>query len=535
MRLYVRSLFLLLALYGLVFAVGDLYLSRHGAPVWVALAFAVAFAGLQYGIGPYLIQFFLKIRWDDLGTELPVRNREFLLKICADRGLKMPRIGIIESATPNAFTFGHVPSDARVVVTTGLLKILTPEESNAVLGHEMGHVEHRDFIVMTLAALVPLLLYQLYAFTRGNNHGRPVALCAYIAYWVSQYIVFLLSRTREYFADLYSARVTGAPDSLATALVKIAYGIFQADGELGVALDNASGKEKARFGRERVRVGSMALMGISNLNAGQSLGLTGAGGAAAEAVMRWDLVNPWARLYELNSTHPLTALRIRELNRESAAMHQAVSHPLPAGTQVHWGTFPFEVVLWAAPWLFGIAALIAIPFSHLHHLHQFAPVSLSLAPALLVFTGVAWALRTWFRYSGTFQPATIGSLMEDVEVSQMRPRAVRLEGTIVGFGVPGAFYCADLVLRDSTGIVFVLYKQSIPLARLLFAFSEAANYIGEKVVIDGWFRRGLRPYLEIGRLTSDFGKPLVTRSRTVQTAAAALVTICGLAWLVMAR
>jgi len=125
--------------------------------------------------------------------------------------------------------------------------------------------------------------------------------------------------------------------------------------------------------------------------------------------------------------------------------------------------------------------------------------------------------------------------MEDVEVSQMRPRAVRLEGTIVGFGVPGAFWCADLVMRDSTGILFVLYKQSIPLARLLFAFTEAANYIGEQVTIEGWFRRGLRPYIEIGRLTSQHGEPLVTRSRTVQTAAAAVVTIAGLVWLVMAR
>jgi heat shock protein HtpX len=535
MKLYFRSLLLLLALYGLVFAVGDLYLSRHGAPLWVALAFAGGIVVLQYGLGPWLIQFFLKIHWDDLGNELPARNREFLLKICADRGLKMPRIGIIDSATPNAFTFGHVPADARVVVTTGLLKILTPEESNAVLGHEMGHVEHYDFIVMTLAALAPLLLYQVYAFTRGSDKGRPVALGAYLAYWVSRYMVAMLSRTREYYADLYSARVTGAADALSTALVKIAYGIFQADGELGVALDNASGKEKARFRRERVRVGSMALMGISNLAAGQALGLTGAGGAPAEAVMRWDLVNPWARLYELNSTHPLTALRIQALNRESERVHRPVSHPLPSGTRVHWGTFPLEAVLWAAPWVFGVAALIAVPFSYLHHLSQLVVLSPSLAPMLLVFAGVAWALRTWFRYSGTCAPATIAGLMEDVEVSQMRPRAVRLEGTIVGFGVPGAFWCADLVMRDSTGILFVLYKQSIPLARLLFAFTEAANYIGEQVTIEGWFRRGLRPYIEIGRLTSQHGEPLVTRSRTVQTAAAAVVTIAGLVWLVMAR
>ena len=222
MKLFFRSVLLILVLYGLVFAIGDAYLSRHGAPVWVALAFAVVVVGLQYWLGPYLIQWLLNIQWDDLNTELPARNREFLMKLCTERGLKMPRIGIIDSATPNAFTFGHVPSNARVVATTGLLKVLTPEESHAVLAHEMGHVEHCDFIVMTLAALAPLLLYQLYVFTRGGKETRAVAVGTYVAYWVSQYVVLMLSRTREFFADEYSARATGTPDALATALVKIA-------------------------------------------------------------------------------------------------------------------------------------------------------------------------------------------------------------------------------------------------------------------------------------------------------------------------
>jgi len=533
MKLYIRSFLLILALYGLVFAVGDAYLARHGAPVSLAVAFAAGFVLLQYLVGPYLIQFFLKIHWDDAGTELPVRNREFLQKLCADRGLKMPRIGIIESGTPNAFTFGHVPSNARVVVTTGLLKILTPEESNAVLAHEMGHVEHRDFIVMTLAALAPLLLYQLYIFTRSDSRTRPVALGAYLAYWVSQYVVFMLSRTREYFADQYSARVTGTPDALASGLLKIAYGIFQADGALAEALDKAAKKEKKRLGRERVRVGSMALMGISNLRAGQSLALCGEGGLGPEAVMRWDLVNPWARLYELNSTHPLTAFRIQALNGEAEAMHLAVSHPLPSDRYVRWAGFPLQLLVWAAPWVCGTATLLALGWWR--YLSDSIAVSPMLAPALLALTGLTWALRTSMRYRGEFQPATIEGLMNDLDVSEMQPRAVRLEGTIIGFGVPGAYFCADLVLRDSTGITFVLYRQALPLARFLFAVTGAAGYVGQKVTLEGWFRRGVRPYVEISRLTGEDGSSVRGRARWVLHAMAALVFIAGVAWLAVAQ
>ncbi len=530
MKLYFRSLLLILGLYGLVFAVGDAYLSRHGAPVWVALAFALVIIGFQYAVGPYLIGWFLKIRWDHSGTDLPARNREFLLKLCAERGLKMPRIGIIDSGTPNAFTYGHVPSDARIVVTTGLLAILTPEESNAVLAHEMGHVEHYDFIVMTIAALAPLLLYQLYAFTREVDTTRPVAYSAYLAYWVSEYILMMLSRTREYFADLYSAEVTGAPDALSSALVKIAYGIFQADGELARELKYAADKEKGRWKRERMRAGSLALMGISNLRAGQSLALTGGQGTAAAAAMRWDLVNPWARIYELSSTHPLTALRIRALNRGSERLHRPMFDPSPADPKMEWGTFPLEVVLWAAPWLCAGATVAA--GTHSVFGHGFS-VAAGLAPLLLMLTGLTWALRTWFRYFGVFRPATIASLMQDVGVSEMRPRAVTLEGTIVGYGVPGAFFCPDLVLRDSTGILFVLYKQCIPLSRIAFALTEADNFIGQKVVVDGWFRRGVRPYIEMGRLTDEDGGAVTTWSRRVHYGLAGLTVLGGLLWMAM--
>ena len=105
--------------------------------------------------------------------------------------------------------------------------------------------------------------------------------------------------------------------------------------------------------------GTLALMGISNLHSGTALAL-GANPADAAAVMRWDLVNPWARFYELNSTHPLTALRVRELNRESAAMHQTSKYELPQNQSVRWGTFPLDFVVWAAPAL-CIAALL-LPF-----------------------------------------------------------------------------------------------------------------------------------------------------------------------------
>ena len=112
----------------------------------------------------------------------------------------------------------------------------------------------------------------------------------------------------------------------------------------------------------------------------------------------------------------------------------------------------------------------------------------------------------------------------------MRPRAVRLEGEIIGHGVPGAFWRPDLVLRDSTGIIFVLYRQSIPFARLLFAL-RGEEFIGQKVVLDGWFRRGLKPYIEMSSMTGESVGTHRTYSRWVQYVLAAAAVAVGWLWL----
>ena len=529
MKFLSRSLLILLALYGLVFAVGDALLAQARVPLWGGIAFAVGLVGLQYLIGPWLIQLLLQIRWDDAGTELPARNREFIERLCQERGLKVPRIGVIQSGTPNAFAFGHVPGNARVVVTTGLLEVLTPEEANAVLAHEIGHVEHWDFVVMTIAALAPLLLYQIYVFTRGSHSTRVVAYSAYLCYLVSQFIVLTLNRTREYFADHYSAQVTKSPDALASALVKIAYGMVRADGETRQALKT---KETQAAARRAQRVtGAVAVMGISNLRSGSALVLGGADPTAAAAVMRWDLVNPWARLYELNSTHPLTALRVRALNEEAAELCQAVQYPLPADRKIQWGRFPLEALLWATPWV-SAAALATLVWRP----GWLSAVGIGAGPgavkaALLLVLGATWMLRIAYRYRGSFEDAAVGALLEDVEVSEMRPRAVRLKGKILGRGVPGAFWSPDLVLQDATGILFVLYRQSIPFARFLFAITEAEQYIERDVEIEGWFRRGLTPYVEMAKLTNDGLGTRRSYSRWVQVLLAALVVAVGTYWL----
>jgi heat shock protein HtpX len=551
-----RSLFLLFALYGLVFAIGDAYLLHGQAPVWWGIIFVLVLIGIQYLLGPWLIEHLYRIDWDV--DAVPQTQRTFVEHICREHGLPTLRIGIIESGTPNAFAFGRLRSDARIVVTRGLLDVLTEDEVNAVLAHEIGHVAHYDFAVMALAAVAPMLLYQLYAWTRRANQLRPLAYSAYAAYWVGRFLVLMLNRIREYGADHFSAEATRAPNALCTALVKVAY---------GRVLEASMAKQRAKTGSKEDRKAAlkstelgrtMALMGIMSASGSTALALTTTPEEAAR-VMRWDLVNPWARFYELGSTHPLPAMRLRALNREAEALGQGVAYPLPQDARVLWASFPLEFVFWVAPLLCGFLLATWVWIGpYLQHRGFNVPVQFTghFTQWLLIVLGIAWAARIAFRYRGSFQRARVDELIEDTSVSQMQPRAVEIEGEIVGEGIPGAFWCPDLVLRDETGMMFLLYRSSIPLGRLFFAIGDAHRFIGERVRVQGWYRRGLKPYIEISRiearvsklsgekgLLSIFGKeagpaPLEyerivgqSYSRWIQLAASAACTAIGIAWL----
>ena len=129
--------------------------------------------------------------------------------------MKYPKIGFIDDGSPNAFTYGRTKNDARVVITRGILDLLTEDEAKAVVAHELGHANHYDMLFMTVAQVVPLILYYVSEIllksrsgkssdSNSKDYGATIGIVAYILYLLSQYIILWLSRTREYYADSFS-------------------------------------------------------------------------------------------------------------------------------------------------------------------------------------------------------------------------------------------------------------------------------------------------------------------------------------------
>ncbi len=130
-NLLLRSTLVLALLFGLLFAVGMMAVVYFDLSIWVAVAFALGTLALQYLIGPNIIEWIYKIRWIEVEQVSPELAR-FIEETCASRELPLPRFGVIDDGNPNAFTFGHYPGDARLVVTRGILELLTPAEVNTV-------------------------------------------------------------------------------------------------------------------------------------------------------------------------------------------------------------------------------------------------------------------------------------------------------------------------------------------------------------------------------------------------------------------
>ena len=150
--------------------------------------------------------------------------------------LPRPRVFVIPQMAPNAFATGRGPNHAAVAVTEGLLQSMDEEQIAAVLAHELGHVARRDTLTMAVAAsmaggvsLLADIARWSFIFGGGDRDRRDGGVAGLFAVIVAPLVAMLLqlaiSRSREYAADAYSARIMGSPEPLIRALRSLEAGM----------------------------------------------------------------------------------------------------------------------------------------------------------------------------------------------------------------------------------------------------------------------------------------------------------------------
>ena len=224
---YMRTAILLAGLTGLLMAVG--YLMGGGSGALIALIIAAGTNLFSYWNSDKIV---LSMHGAQEVDEHSAPELVAIVRELAQRGdLPMPRVYLMDSPQPNAFATGRNPQHAAVCATTGLLNTLSREEIAGVIGHELAHVRNHDTLTMTITATIAGAISMLAQFgmffrggSRNSNSGLGVVgsvLMLILAPLAAMIVQMAISRSREYAADNLGARISGRPDALASALVKI--------------------------------------------------------------------------------------------------------------------------------------------------------------------------------------------------------------------------------------------------------------------------------------------------------------------------
>jgi Zn-dependent protease with chaperone function len=431
-----------------------------------------------------------------------------LQRYCQQRRWQAPKLRILPIDAPIAMTYGYLSRNARIVVSQGLLEQLVDDEIATIYATQLGHIAHWDVAVMSLVLLVSLPIHRLYQqiSTWGNKKAegiwcRPITIVAGVVYgcwYLLTYLALWLSRLRIYYSDRLAAEITGNPNALTRALLKIAIGIS----------DDIQKVEQTSWQLESLNF-CLPISYQQSLTVGSI-----AGHLPFETILMWDTVNPYRRWLNLNNSHPLIGDRIQRLNQ--IARHWHVDTELHLTNQQ---TAPVK----RQSFLLNIAPFVGLPLGILFAGLIWLTWKIAFE---LRFLNLKWIYEDWnfvtgclligisigmvFRMNSFFPdiktPSVqnaefLPSLLTNPSGIPIDSISVQLVGKLLGR--PGIGNCLgqDLILQSNKGLIklhHIYLGQSI----------NPQDLIGRQVIVTGWFRQSATPWIDIHTIQTQSGKTI---------------------------
>ena len=274
----------------------------------------IIFNIIQWLIAPYLIDAMYRVK-EVTASENPALH-SMVDKLSKKSRIKTPRLMKAKMSIPNAFAYGSPIAGSRVAVTTGLLETLEVEEVEAVIGHELGHLKHRDVQVMMFVSILPAIFYYIgYSMLLSSMFSRRdsrdsggaviIGLASILIYWILTIFTLYLSRIREYYADRHSAVIVeDGPRKLSEGLAKIV---------------NSTNRVKQNSRNKSTGSSSFKALFISDPDRSEmdSTALAQLGRGMDDRKLVQDVlrrkVTTFNRIMEVFSTHPNIVKRLRAL------------------------------------------------------------------------------------------------------------------------------------------------------------------------------------------------------------------------------
>ena len=523
-------------------------------PVWSMLIFlAVLFIAsrwlldalltLLYGLQPLSLS--------KLGNYSP-ETVQSLNRFCRQRRLPMPALGILPTAAPVAFSYGCLPQVTRLVVSQGLLDQLADDEIAAIYASEIGHIGYWDVPLMSLIMVVIQIPYTVYRLVAEWGNRQPTAILRVLAswvaslsyglYWLLRWVGLWLSRQRTFNSDRVSANLTGNPNGLTRALLKIAIG---------------TAKDVQQQGQTSYLLEGFDLLAPLGHHLATPLGSVYPY-MPLKAVLAWDLTNPYRHWLSISNSHPPTGDRLQrlatyarqwrlgtELDLDQSQQNQSRQRQSVLTSQ-QWRT----LLLQGAPFFglgFGLALAIALSLIGWVGLRLNLNQISWLYGDPTVIRGlplIGFSLGTFIRINPFFPdiklpaartpesaPSLAGFLKDPASVP-VDSLPVRLEGKLLGRPGISNLLSQDLLLQTATGLVWLhCFSPLGPLGNLLFQDVRFTDFVQQDAAATGWFRRGATPWIDVDTLrtaggrTSRSNHPLWSTILAVVTATLGIYTI----------
>jgi heat shock protein HtpX len=228
----IKTVLLLGLLSAMLLVVGEALGGRQGLYMGLGLAVVMNFSGYFFSDKIALSMYGAQPLSETENPEAYRRVEPIVRGLCQRMGLPMPRLWLIPEDSPNAFATGRNPSHASVAFTVGILRLMEDREIEGVVAHELGHVLHRDILISSVAATIAAAIMFLsrmafwFGGTADDDDGGGGNMFAALFMMIlgpiaAMLIQMAISRTREYSADAASAKYTGTPYELISALEKL--------------------------------------------------------------------------------------------------------------------------------------------------------------------------------------------------------------------------------------------------------------------------------------------------------------------------
>ncbi|MBO0350444.1 M48 family metalloprotease [Phormidium pseudopriestleyi FRX01] len=477
--------------------------------------------------------------------------RKLLSRFSVERKQPALSLGVIPTDAPIAMTYGFAPRFARIVVSQGLLEQLEEDEIAAIYAGELGHLENWDFTLMSLAMLLCQVPYVVYwQVSRDGDKwldsqewsGRVmlgtagvISAIAYGFYWVLRWPVLFLSRLRFYYSDRVSASLTGNPNALTRALLKMAVGIAQ---------------DVEKQGQTSFVLEGFDLLSPVGYVQGMTLGSC-SGYDAWENILEWDRHNAYKKWLSFPQSHPPLGDRLTLLDlyarfwKLDTELDFASDRRVAPAKSPRWMLkrlllqgapyfgLPLGLLAGLMLWVFGAVA-VNLGLRELDWVwgdRSILQGSLLIGVSLGIFLRINSFFPDITSKNIRTNP-TLPDLLTDPDAIPVDSLPIGLEGQLLGRRGLSNWLAQDLILQSPTGLVKLHAASNLGVFGYLWLLAKRpSDLVGQTISAIGWFRRGATPWIDLDRFTTPDGKTHSSAHPIWSTILAAVAVLLGVYWM----